>query len=349
MAIDPALLVLIITIITVLFFDFTNGFHDSADMIATCIAARAMKPAMAIFLVTTFTFIGPFVGGLAVADTIGQFVHIDNQAPLFAECIVLASILAAVFYNLLTWKLGLPTSSSNSLVGGLVGSGLYAMGIDSINWGFSALLDWRLQGVVKILIGLFFSPLAGFLAGFLLMGIFLRFLRRLSFQGRKIFIICQYFTTAGLGFTHGTNDAQKGMGVIGMLLYTSGHSQQFTIPYWVIILCALSITLGTLFGGWSIIKTMGFGIYKIRNIHSVADQIGSALVISAATAIGAPTSTTQVVTSTLLGVGAREKPRHVHWATAGNIVKGWLFNLPVSALIGAFFTMIFMNLRGILL
>ena len=345
---DPAHIVLIITIITVLVFDFTNGFHDSADMIATCIAARAMKPAMAVFLVTAFTFIGPFVGGLAVADTIGQFVHIDNQPPLFAECIVLGSVLAAVFYNLLTWKLGLPTSSSNSMVGGLVGAGLYAMGSGSINWGFTALAEGHLQGVVKILAGLFISPLAGFLAGFLLMSVFLRLLRRLSFQGRKFFIVCQYFTTAWLGFTHGTNDAQKGMGIIGMLLYTSGHYQQFVIPDWVIIICALSITIGTLFGGWSIIKTMGFGIYKIRNIHSVADQISSALVISAATAIGAPTSTTQVVTSSLLGVGAREKPRHVNWATAGNIAKGWLFNLPVSALIGAFFTMILMNLRGML-
>ena len=348
MSIDPAQIVLIITIITVLLFDFTNGFHDSADMIATCIAARAMKPAMAIFLVTTFTFLGPFIGGLAVADTIGQFVHIDNQPPVFAECIVLSSVLAAVFYNLLTWKLGLPTSSSNSLVGGLVGSGLYAMGNESVNWGFAALLDWHLQGVVKIIIGLFFSPLAGFIGGFLLMKLFLRFLRRLSFKSRKFFIVCQYFTTAGLGFSHGTNDAQKGMGVIGMLLYTSGHYQQFVIPDWVIVICALSITMGTLFGGWSIIKTMGFGIYKIRNIHSVADQISSALVISASTAIGAPTSTTQVVTSTLLGVGASENPRHVHWKTAINIVKGWLFNLPVSAMIGAFFTMIFMKIQGVL-
>jgi PiT family inorganic phosphate transporter len=174
----------------------------------------------------------------------------------------------------------------------------------------------------------------------------MRFFRRLSFKSRKLFIFSQYLTTAWLGFTHGTNDAQKGMGIIGMLLLSAGHYQVFTIPDWVILLCATSITIGTLFGGWSIIKTMGFGLYRIRTIHSVADQIGSALVISAATAIGAPCSTTQVVTSTLLGVGAREKPRHVHWATALSIVKGWLFNLPISAAIGALFTMIFMHLWG---
>jgi PiT family inorganic phosphate transporter len=343
---DIAFILLIATIGVVVAFDFTNGFHDSADMIATCIASRAMKPGMAILLVTSFTFLGPFVGGLAVADTVGQFVSISGQPPLFAESIVLSAVLAAVCYNLLTWKLGLPTSSSNSLVGGLVGSGLYAMGTGSVNWGFTALLQGQLTGVVKIIIGLFFSPLVGFMGGFLLMSLFMRFFRRLSFKSRKLFIFSQYFTTAWLGFTHGTNDAQKGMGIIGMLLLSGGHYQVFTIPDWAILLCASSITLGTLFGGWSIIKTMGFGLYKIRTIHSVADQIGSALVISAATAIGAPASTTQVVTSTLLGVGAREKPRHVHWATALSIIKGWLFNLPISALIGALFTMIFMHLWG---
>ncbi len=343
---DTAFIFLIITIVIVVAFDFTNGFHDSADMIATCIASRAMKPAMAILLVTSFTFLGPFVGGLAVADTVGKFVHISGQSPLIAESIVLAAVLAAVCYNLLTWKLGLPTSSSNSLVGGLVGSGLCAMGPSSVNWGFSALQHGQLTGVVKIIIGLFFSPLAGFVGGLLLMSLFMRLFRRLTFKSRKLFIFSQYLTTAWLGFTHGTNDAQKGMGIIGMLLLSSGHYQVFTIPDWAILLCASSITLGTLFGGWSIIKTMGFGLYKIRTIHSVADQIGSALVISAATAIGAPASTTQVVTSTLLGVGAREKPRHVHWATALSIVKGWLFNLPISAAIGALFTMIFMHLWG---
>ena len=343
---DTAFIFLVITIAIVVAFDFTNGFHDSADMIATCIASRAMKPAMAILLVTSFTFLGPFVGGLAVADTVGKFVHISGQSPLVSESIVLAAVLAAVCYNLLTWKFGLPTSSSNSLVGGLVGSGLYAMGPSSVNWGFSALQHGQLTGVVKIIIGLFFSPLAGFLGGFLLMSLFMRLFRRLTFKSRKLFIFSQYLTTAWLGFTHGTNDAQKGMGIIGMLLLSGGHYQVFTIPGWAILLCASSITLGTLFGGWSIIKTMGFGLYKIRTIHSVADQIGSALVISAATAIGAPASTTQVVTSTLLGVGAREKPRHVHWATAFSIVKGWLFNLPISAVIGALFTMIFMHLWG---
>jgi PiT family inorganic phosphate transporter len=313
---DFAFILLIATICVVVAFDFTNGFHDSADMIATCIASRAMKPGMAILLVTSFTFLGPFVGGLAVADTVGQFVHIQGRPPLFAESIVLASVLAAVCYNLVTWKFGLPTSSSNSLVGGLVGSGLYAMGIDSVNWGFTALLQGKLTGVIKIIIGLFFSPLAGFICGFLLMSLFMRLFRRLTFKSRKLFIFSQYLTTAWLGFTHGTNDAQKGMGIIGMLLLSSDHYQVFTIPDWAIVLCASSITLGTLFGGWSIIKTMGFGLYKIRTIHSVADQVGSALVISAATAIGAPASTTQVVTSTLLGVGARDIPRHVDWVSA---------------------------------
>ncbi len=342
---DQAAAILVLVILLVLVFDFTNGFHDAADMIATSIASRAMKPGMAIVLVTLFTFLGPFIGGLAVADTIGQFVHVQGLPPLFAESIVLAAILAAITYNLLTWKLGLPTSSSNSLVGGLIGAGLCALGADSVNWGVTALLQGRLTGVAKIVTGLFFSPLAGFLAGFLLMGLFLRMFRRLSFRSNRLFVLSQYCTVAWLSFTHGTNDAQKGMGIIGMLLFSAHHTSSFVIPDWVVIICASAITLGTLFGGWSIIRTMGFGLYKVRTVHSVADQIGSALVISGATAIGAPVSTTQVVTSTLLGIGTREKPRHVHWATALAIVRGWLFNLPISALTGALFMYCFKLLQ----
>ncbi len=343
---DISVFLLVVTIAVVVFFDFTNGFHDAADMIATCIASRVMKPAMAILLVTLFTFLGPFIGGLAVADTVGQFVSIQGLPAVDAESIVLAAVLAAVCYNLLTWKFGLPTSSSNSLVGGLVGSGITALGSSHVNWGMTALAHGELTGVVKIVIGLFISPLAGFLGGFLLMGLFMHLFRRLSYRCRGLFIFSQYLTTAWLGFTHGTNDAQKGMAIIGMLLLSSGRYRVYTIPDWAILLCATSITLGTLFGGWSIIKTMGFGLYRIRTLHSVADQIGAALVISGATALGAPCSTTQVVTSTLLGVGAREKPRHVHWQTALSIIKGWLFNLPISALFGGGFALIFLHLWG---
>lgn len=331
---DLVTLLLIIVVISVAIFDFTNGFHDAADMVATAIASHAIKPFVAIAIVSIFTFLGPFLVGLAVADTVGNFVEIQNAPALLGESVVIAALLAAVSYNLITWKLGLPSSSSNSLAGGLVGAGLYAVGNSHINWGFAALSAGHLEGVVKVIAGLFVSPLFGFVIGFLIMKVFFHVFKHFKSRTRHIFVISQYASMAWLGFSHGANDAQKGMAIIGMMLLASGHSATFTIPDWAILLCASAITLGTVFGGWSIIKTLGFGLYKVRLIHSVANQLGSALVNSLATTIGAPTSTTQVVTATLLGNGAAEKPAHVRWKTAGNILGGWLLNVPISILLG---------------
>lgn len=322
-------------------YDFTNGFHDAADMVATAIASRTMKPAMAIFLVTGFTFLAPFVAGLAVADTIGTFVNIEGVETLRAEGIILSGLLAAVSYNLITWKLGLPSSSSNSLVGGLVGSALYMIGNSSIHWGYSALFTGHLEGVMKIIAGLFFSPFAGFVIGFLLMKFFVRLFSRLTFKSRQFFVWSQYLSVSWLGFSHGANDAQKGMAIIGMALLATGKTASFDIPDWVIVLCASSITLGTVFGGWKIIKTLGFGIIKVKILHSFTDQVGAALINTVSTSIGAPTSTTQVVTATLMGIGAAEKPYHVKWRVALQIIAGWFVNIPVSMLLGALYAMLF--------
>ncbi len=336
--------ILIFGVALVLIYDFTNGFHDAADMIATAIASRAMTPLMAILIVTVFTFSGPFIGGLAVANTIGEFVSIKDSQEYIAQSIVLAAILAAITYNLITWKLGLPTSSSNSLTSGLTGAALYALGSSHVNWGFHELLNGEIVGFTKILIGIVFSPLAGFIVGFLIMKILLKYLKRLSIKSKKLFVVTQYLTVSWLAFSHGTNDSQKGMGVISMLLLASGVYSEFTVPDWVILSCASAITLGTMFGGWSIIKTVGFRIYKVKIYHSVADQIGSAAVILGSSMIGAPTSTTQVVTTTLMGVGAAEHPKHVRWGVTKNIIKGWLLNIPTSMLLGAFFCYLFIKI-----
>lgn len=337
-------ILLILTILCVVIFDFTNGFHDAADMVATAIASRAMEPAVAILLVTSFTFIAPFVAGLAVADTIGGFVNIKGVPIMEAQSIILAGILAAITYNLITWWLGLPSSSSNSLIGGLVGAGLYGIGNDAINWGTQALVNGHLEGVMKIVAGLFVSPVAGFIIGFLLMKLFMKLFSRLTIQNRKFFIFSQYLSISWLGFSHGANDAQKGMEIIAMVLLASGYTHQFIVPTWVIILCASSITLGTMFGGWNIIKTLGFGIIKVKLLHSFTDQIGSAFINSIATTIGAPTSTTQVVTATLVGIGGAQKPKHVKWKVATSIVSGWFINVPVSIAVGAFYCMIFISI-----
>ncbi len=334
---DLITLLLIIVIILVTVFDFTNGFHDAADMIATAIASRAMNTITAVSIVSFFTFLGPFLMGLAVAETVGNFVDISKASELVGESVVISALMAAISYNLVTWKLGIPSSSSNSLAGGLVGAGLYAVGNSQINWGITTLLNGQLDGVMKVMAGLFVSPFLGFLIGFLLMKVLRHVLKRFKQDIYSVFVVSQYFSVAWLGFSHGANDAQKGMAIIGMMLLASGHSDTFTIPVWSILLCASAITIGTLFGGWSIIKTLGFGLFHVRLIHSVANQLGAALVNTIATSIGAPTSTTQVVTATLIGNGTAEKPRHVHWQTVKNIISGWFLNMPVSIGLGWFY------------
>jgi PiT family inorganic phosphate transporter len=340
-------LLFIIGIVLVVIYDFTNGFHDAADMVATAIASRTMTPGSAIFIVCLFTFLGPLLGGLAVANTIGEFVDISGVNPLQAQNIVLAAILAAISYNLITWKLGLPSSSSNSLTSGLIGATMYSLGSAHINWGFSALSEGTLEGFTKILIGLLFSPLAGFIVGYFIMKILLRILKRFTSYSKSLFLIVQYMTVSWLAFSHGTNDSQKGMGIIGMFLLANNVYPTFTVPLWVILLCASSITLGTLFGGWSIIKTVGFDIYKVKLIHSVADQVSAASVILGSSLIGAPTSTTQVVTTSLMGVGAAERPKHVNWTVASSIVKGWVFNIPISFLLGGLYCFLLTKLMGL--
>ncbi|BAO44032.1 inorganic phosphate transporter [Thiolapillus brandeum] len=335
---------LVLVVITVAAYDFTNGFHDAADMVATAIASRAMRPATAITIVSIFTLMAPFTVGLAVADTVGTFIDISDLSHQLGEAIVIAALLAAISYNLITWKLGYPSSSSNSLAGGLTGAGLYAAGTSHINWGWEALQQFQLEGLMKVGAGLLVSPLFGFIIGYLIMKLIFLVFRHFSVRIRPLFIITQYFSVAWLGFSHGANDAQKGMAIIGMMLLASGHTQVFSVPDWAILLCAVSITLGTMFGGWSIIKTLGFGLYRLRTIHAVANQLGSALVNSLATSIGAPTSTTQVVTATLLGNGAAEKPQHVRWGKAAGIVAGWWLNIPVSMLLGATYCFVYLAL-----
>jgi len=337
---------MIAVVIVVAIYDFTNGFHDAADMVATAIASRAMRPAVAIGIVSVFTFIAPFTVGLAVADTIGKFVDIGSASPLVGGAVVIAALLAAVSYNLVTWILGYPSSSSNSLAGGLVGAGLYAIDNNHINWGLEALQRGELQGVTKVIAGLFISPLFGFVAGYLLIKLFIMIFRNFTYRVNSLFVFSQYFSIAGLGFSHGANDAQKGMAIIGMMLLASGQTDTFTVPAWAVLLCTSAITLGTMFGGWRIIKTLGFSLYRLRTIHAVANQLGSALINGVATSIGAPTSTTQVVTATLLGNGAADKPGHVKWLTAAGIITGWWLNLPVSIALGWFYCFIYIAMRS---
>ena len=327
--------ILILGILFVMVYDFTNGFHDAADMIATAIASMSMTPRVAILLVTLFTFLGPFLGGVAVADTIGEFVRIKGEPQNIALSVTMAALLSAITFNLMTWRLGLPSSSSTSLTSGLVGAGLFALDSHHIHWGIAELGHGQITGFMKIITGMIISPVAGFVIGYFIIKFLILGMRRLTLKSKKFLVASQYLSVSWLAFSHGTNDAQKGMGTLAMLLLASGVHSTFHVPVWVILLCATSITAGTLFGGWSIIRTVGFGIYKVKLIHSMADQIGSALIILSSSFIGAPVSTTQVVTTTLMGVGAGDRPGHVRWRMAKTIVSGWLLNIPSCLLIGA--------------
>jgi len=333
--VDSLFVVAAVTVIVLVVFDYTNGFHDASNIIATVIASRAMTPVQAVLIVGLFEFLGPLLGGTAVADTIGSFVDISTLPPLPAMVIILCGVVAAVIWNIITWHYGIPSSSSHALVGGLVGAVLISAGSDHIVWGLHELANGHVTGVFKVLLALLISPLIGFWAGFLIhrwMGLLLR---SAPLQINHTLRRTQFLTTAALAFAHGANDAQKSMGVITMILLLGGFIPAFEVPFWVVLLCAIAITLGIMSGGWRIVRTVGFGIYKIRPLHAVNAQLTAGVVIFSAAMLGAPVSTTHVVSSSIMGIGASERPRSVRWTRARDIVSTWFITIPGAAVIAA--------------
>lgn len=322
-------------------FDFTNGFNDTANMVATVIACRAMTPTQAILLVSVFTFLGPVLGGTAVADTVGGFINLANLPAGGAVGVLLSGAVGAISVNLLAWWHGLPSSSSHALIGGLCGAVVVAAGADHVAWGWRELVEQgHLTGLAKILATLFIAPLLGFGVGFVLQR-FMRLLLRRAHPGvNRPLRRLQWFGAAWLAFSHGANDAQKTMAVITLLLVVSGELPGFAVPFWVILLCASAITLGTASGGWRIIRTVGFGIYRLRPLHAFDSQLAAATVISAAAAFGGPVSTTHVVSSSIMGIGAAERPQAVRWAKATEILFTWFVTLPAAMLLAALTHMI---------
>lgn len=330
------LLLIISCIMLLVIFDFTNGFHDTANMVASVIACRAMTPTQAILLVSVFTFLGPVIGGTAVADTVGSFVKLDDLPAANAVIVLLSASLGAILVNVITWWRGLPSSSSHALVGGLSGAVLITAGADHVVWGWHDLItDKRWIGVTKIFATLLFSPLLGFVVGWILHRLMRIFLRRAHPGIYQPLRHLQWLGAAWLAFSHGANDAQKTMAVITLVLVVSGMLPHFAVPFWVILLCATAITLGTASGGWRIIRTVGFGIYRLRPLHAFDSQLASAAVISAAAAVGGPVSTTHVVSSTIMGIGAAERPHAVRWSKAAEILFTWFVTLPVAGMLAA--------------
>ena len=327
---DSVLIITIIIVFLALSFDFINGFHDTANAIATSVSTRALSPRRAIILASSLNFVGAltFTG---VAKAIGGQVA-DPATLEHGLQIVIAALLAAITWNLITWWFGIPSSSSHALIGSLAGAVVTSAGFGALNE----------SGFTKIVQGLLFSPLIAFVIGFILMMFFKKlFVKANPHLYNNRFRRTQIITTAFQAFTHGTNDAQKAMGIITFALVAGNIRTDLEVPLWVKISAATAMALGTSVGGWKIIKTMGTKIFKIEPVNGVAADLTSAGVILTATLIHLPVSTTHVITSSILGVGSAKKFSAVKWGLAGRILITWVITIPISALIaGGFYELI---------
>ncbi len=318
----------IITILLALFFDFINGFHDSANAIATVVATKVLSPIKAVTMAAVFNLVGPFVLGTAIASMIGKGV-IDTH--IVTVNLIFAALVGAVVWDLATWYLGLPTSSSHALVGGLIGAAIAAAGISSIHS----------SGVETIVLFMIVSPIIGLVIAFLFALIIMRAFRKAHpSKINNYFRRLQLFSAAFYSLTHGTNDAQKTMGIIALLLITTGISAPSTpdtlpIPPWVIVSCAAAIGLGTFFGGWRIVKTMAQRVTRLRPYQGFAAETSGGLVLAFMAHWGIPVSTTHVISGSIMGVGATDKLSAVRWGIARQIVGAWILTIPAAALISA--------------
>lgn len=314
--------ILLATIILALAFDFLNGIHDSSNVVATIISSRAMPPRVALGTTAVANFVGPFIFGVAVATTIG---HEVVQASVINANVILAALLSAIIWDLLTWWLGFPSSSSHALIGGILGAAI-------VGGGWRAI---EMPGLEKVLIALLASPIVGFVFGFVVLKVILALSWKATPSINAWFKRGQVLTGLALALSHGTNDSQKTMGIITLALVTDGYLSTFDVPLWVIVLCASMIALGTAVGGWSLIRTLGGKIFKIRPLNGFTSQLASASVILAASLIGGPVSTTQVVSSSIMGSGAAERANKVRWGVAQEMAVAWLLTIPASALMAA--------------
>jgi len=314
--------IIIAVIVLALFFDFLNGIHDSSNVVATMISSRALSPRVALAMTAVANFFGPFIFGVAVANTIGHEIVVAEAININ---VLLAALISAIFWNILTWILGFPSSSSHALIGGLIGAVVMDAGWQAI----------QLHGLEKILIALFASPIIGFAFGYILLRLILLLSWKASPGINRLFKRGQIFTALALALSHGTNDAQKTMGIITLALVTGGYLKVFAVPTWVILICAGMIALGTAVGGNKLIKTLGGKFYKIRPVDGFASQLASAVVILGASLVGGPVSTTQVVSSTIMGVGAAERVNKVRWGVAQEIATAWFLTIPATALVAA--------------
>jgi PiT family inorganic phosphate transporter len=316
--------VLLITIIVIaLVFDYTNGFHDTANAIATSVSTRALSPRVAVAMAAILNMVGALVS-TSVAKTVGEGL-VDTD--LVTLEVVLAALVGAVFWNFATWYFGIPSSSSQALFGGLIGAMIASAGLDGVIW----------SGVFeKIILPMIGSPVIGFIAAWVLMTGLIWLVRKRSQAPVNLwFRRLQPISAGFMAFSHGANDAQKTMGIITLALFASGQIATFEIPLWVTIACALAMAFGTYSGGWRIIHTLGSKVIKLDPIHGFAAETAAASVIQVATHFGFPVSTTHTITAAIMGVGSTQRLSAVRWGVAGNIVTAWILTLPAAGLVAA--------------
>ncbi|MCE5242908.1 MAG: inorganic phosphate transporter [Syntrophobacteraceae bacterium] len=318
-------LLLVVVIVVAIVFDFTNGAHDSANAIATVVSTKVLSPGVAVTMAAVLNLVGALVD-THVAQTIGSgIVHPDMIRG--CQALTLAGLCGAIFWNILTWYLGLPSSSSHALIGGLIGATLAYKGPEALNFASIG---------YKILLPLFLSPMAGFLVGYLVM-LALSWIFRESHPRNinKAFRRLQILSSAFMATSHGTNDAQKTMGIITLALFIGHQIHDTTVPLWVQLVCALAMAAGTATGGWKIIKTMGHKIFNLEPVHGFSAETSASAVIMAASSIGAPISTTHVISASILGVGSSKRLSAVRWGVARRMVVAWLLTIPAAGAVAA--------------
>ncbi len=321
----------VLAVIATLAFAVTNGFHDAANAIATLVATRGARPGAALALATVCNLLGPLLLGAAVANTIATTIEVPAAQTV---PVVGAALTGAVVWNLVTWWRGLPSSSSHALVGGLMGAALVEGGIGAINLG--GVGGGHPTGVIGVLVGLAISPVVGFGAAWATELGVRRGLRRATTRVHPLALRGQWLTSAWLAFSHGANDAQKSVGVLAVLLLAHGTTRSLSTPVWTKLACAAALTLGTALGGWRIVRTIGRRIFRIRPVDGLVSQASSAGVILIASLVGAPTSTTQVVASSVVGVGVgRRRYRHIGWAVVRDMLLAWVTTMPAAAVLAA--------------
>lgn len=314
---------IVVIILLALFFSFMNGVHDSRNVVSTLISSRAYSPRVALGVTALAEFSGPFIFGVAVAQTIGRGI-VDAQ--VVNEQVLIVALASAILWNLVTWFVKLPSSSSHALIGGLLGAASMQAGANAI----------QVSGLGKILISLFVSPVIGFFFGFILLRIILQLSQNATPRINNFFKKSQIITALALGLSHGSNDGQKSMGIITLALMTAGSLATFTVPIWVVALCAFALSLGTTVGGWKLIHTVGgIAFYKIRPVDGFASQVTSALVIFSASLFGGPVSATQIIQTSIMGIGAADRANKVRWGVARDIVLAWILTIPATTFVSA--------------